>query len=72
MYKLWIPGHLTVMCNTLIQARDAFIKERDDSDEGASTFPDGEVLRLVDNSTYTISYNGRVWLGGLGGTEVIL
>jgi hypothetical protein len=43
----------------LQEAVDIYCHQRDNSGEGASTFPDGKI-----EGGYKISYNGRVWLNG--------
>lgn len=51
-------GLLEVGCFS--QGYEAYAKVRDESGEGASTFPDGE---LLGQRHYRISYNGKVWDG---------
>lgn len=60
--KLVIGRRLTVMVPTLRVASDVFQRVRDESGEGASTFPDG-IATSDDGRKYRISYNGRVWDG---------
>jgi hypothetical protein len=59
---------------TLAEAREACIKYRDDNDLGIGNWAGGQVFDEKDKKTqaYYISYNGRIWQPGMGGTEVIL
>jgi hypothetical protein len=50
----------------LIDAQRVYCQRRDESGEGASTFPIGRVF--VGKVAYTISYNGRAW--DVNGVEV--
>ena len=52
-----IKGGLEV--SSLEEASRVYSQLRDESLEGASTWPDGKLK--TDNGTYRISYNGRVW-----------
>lgn len=45
----------------LEDASKVYCQVRDESGEGASTFPDGLVFGS-NSLAYTISYNGKVWL----------
>ena len=56
--KLTIGKRYSVEVTNLADAQDHYCRLRDESGEGASTFPDGRV------GHYRISYNGRVWDGG--------
>ena len=55
--KLKIGKRHTIAVTTLADAQNHYCRLRDESGEGASTFPDGSVGK------FRISYNGRVWLG---------
>lgn len=55
--KLTIGKRYRIEVTNLADAQRVYCSLRDESGEGASTFPDGR----VDN--YRISYNGRVWDG---------
>lgn len=57
--RLRIGKRLSVEVADLREASIVYQRERDASGEGASTFPFGRVGK------YTVSYNGRVWLGDL-------
>lgn len=59
-FTLKIGRRLSVDVASLAEASDRYCAERDESGEGASTFPDG---RIMENGTLKarISYNGRVW-----------
>lgn len=61
--KLWIDGRGIYRVHTLRHASAAYGQLRDDSGEGASTFPEGRVFRGREEVA-KISYNGRVWLPG--------
>jgi hypothetical protein len=50
---------------SLAEASRIYGELRDDSGEGASTFPDGRV------GHYRISYNGRVWDGKIVVQEAV-
>ena len=45
----------------LADASHAYQDARDESGEGASTFPEGRID--IGGKAYRISYNGRVWAG---------
>nr|WP_293177676.1 helicase-related protein [Nannocystis sp.] len=47
---------------SLEEASDAYRRAVEASGEGASTFPAGRLV-LPNETTYTISYNGRIWAG---------
>ena len=55
--KLTIGKRHSIAVKDLAAAQDHYRRLRDESGEGASTFPDGRV------GNYRISYNGRIWLG---------
>lgn len=57
--KLHIGRRASFEVADLREASIVYQRERDASGEGASTFPCGRVGK------YTVSYNGRVWLGEL-------
>ena len=46
------------------QASEIYDKMRDDSGEGASTFPWGKILDDRGNVIADVSYNARVWAPG--------
>ena len=46
---------------SLAAAQLKFCKMREESGDGASTFPDGKVK--AEGKAYRISYNGRLWDG---------
>ncbi len=48
-------GHERIEVADIAEARRVYCERRDESGEGASTFPRGQVGEL------SISYNGRVW-----------
>lgn len=60
-YRLKVKGR-TYSCETLKDCSKIFCAMRDQSGEGASTFPDG---RIFENGKRIarVSYNGRVWAG---------
>lgn len=62
MFTLTIPRRLTAEVETYRDAADLYRKFRDDSGEGASTFPHG-TIRAGRLTVATVSYNGRVWEG---------
>lgn len=62
MFQLQIGRRVNVMVPTLAVAVAVFDRVRDESGEGASTFPDGK-LNGDDGRALRISYNGRVWDG---------
>ena len=55
--KLTIGKRHSIEVTTTAEAQQHYCRLRDESGEGASTFPDGRVGK------YRISYNGRVWDG---------
>lgn len=55
----------TVAVSSLAEASLVYGRVRDDSGEGASTFPGGRVGK------HRVSYNGRVWLGGVVVQEAV-
>ena len=57
--KLSIGRRMKTEVMDLQEAVDVYCQQRDNSGEGASTFPDGKI-----EGGYKISYNGRVWLNG--------
>lgn len=66
--ELSIKGRFRAQVASIAEAVKLFSKERDDSFEGASTWPDGVIK---DGKTkYRISYNGRVWTKPKGGSEI--
>lgn len=62
-YLLTIRGRHSQAVSTLRDASEAYAKVRDDSGEGASTFPEG-VVRAGRLAIGRVSYNGRVWQPG--------
>lgn len=54
----WVP------VSSLAEASAIYQRLRDESGEGASTFPFGKVHDAGGGANYVISYNGRVWRGG--------
>lgn len=62
--RLFIEGRLSREVATLQEASVRYEAVRDESGEGASTFPDGDVLDADGRSIARISYNGRVWPPG--------
>ena len=58
---LKIGRRKSVPVRDLVDASNTYGILRDESGEGASTFPDGRVI--VGKVSYRISYNGRVWSG---------
>jgi hypothetical protein len=55
--KLTIGRRHSIEVASLEEASRVYCDLRDESGEGASTFPNGKVGK------YRISYNGKVWLG---------
>lgn len=66
------PRMVTVA--TLGEARAACVKYRDDNHLGGGNWAGGQIFdeREPKKQVYYISYNGRIWEPGMGGTEVIL
>lgn len=60
MLTLQIGKRHTIQCADIGTASAVYQKLRDESQEGVSTFPFGDVLQSG-NKIATISYNGRVW-----------
>ena len=58
MLTLTIGRRFKLVVASLEEASRVYQTKRDESNEGASTFPDGRVT-----GGYRISYNGRVWYG---------
>ena len=58
--KLTIGRRIQVMVPSIEVAVAVFERARDESGEGASTWPDGKIL-TDDGRSHRISYNGRVW-----------
>ena len=68
-FVLRIPGsretgrrEFRALCETVEEAVVAYETLRDESGEGASTFPDGELSQTGGGNRYRISYNGRTWV----------
>lgn len=61
VFKLRIGDRGTSLHKSAADAVAAFRDARDDSGEGASTWPNGSLT--VGGKTYHISYNGRIWDG---------
>lgn len=59
--KLSIGRRFSGVVESLEAAQIIFCKMREESGEGASTFPDGKIN--ADGKVYRISYNGRLWEG---------
>jgi hypothetical protein len=61
-YLLIIPERLSppMAVESFEEASKIFSKLRDDSNEGASTWPDG-LINDYGSNVARISYNGRVW-----------
>lgn len=55
--KLTIGRRFMAEVPSIEEASRIYCEQRDLSDEGASTFPEGKV------GNYRISYNGKVWDG---------
>lgn len=51
---------VTYRCASLLLASEMYCAERDESGEGASTFPDAKIV-TADGRKFRVSYNGRVW-----------
>lgn len=60
-HTLKIGRRKSVPVRDLADASNTYSLERDESGEGASTFPDGRII--IGGTKYRISYNGRVWNG---------
>jgi len=60
MMTLAIGRRMTLQVRDLIEASREYQRVRDQSGEGASTFPEGRVKGA--SGSYRVSYNGRVWL----------
>jgi hypothetical protein len=56
---LKIGRRATLAVSSIAQASAEYSRLRDESGEGASTFPNGSLL--IDGKFYCISYNGKVW-----------
>jgi hypothetical protein len=63
MFTLHSPRFAPVRVASLKAAQDAYAHRRDQSAEGASTWPFATVTDETTGTTYTVSYNGRVWQG---------
>lgn len=63
MVKLTIGKRINVMVPTIQTAVAVYERTRDESGEGASTFPDGALVVDGQSGKLRISYNGRVWKG---------
>jgi len=61
MFTLKIGRRLTATVASIEDAQRAYRQARDESCEGASTFPEGRLTG--DGRKLRISYNGRVWDG---------
>ena len=59
---------------TLAEAQDACIEYRDSNRLGGGNWAGGQVFDELEpkKQIYYISYNGRIWEPGMGGTEVVL
>ena len=66
--KIGTRGSFTVA--DLRDASRVFGRERDDSGEGYSTWPDGYVW-TKGKRTHRVSYNGRVWKGAVVVQEAV-
>ena len=62
MVKLKIGTRHTSVESDIAAARATYERIRDQSGEGASTFPSGVVLEQ-NRPRIRISYNGRLWIG---------
>lgn len=62
MIKLTIGRRVKVMVPSLAVAVAVYDRTRDESGEGASTFPDA-TAQSDSGKKYRISYNGRLWDG---------
>lgn len=61
MLTLKIGRRLNTTVASIAEAQRRYCQMRDESGEGASTFPQGT---LIDGKVkHRISYNGRVWVG---------
>lgn len=61
MFTLKIGRRVSQKVESIAEAQEVYRKVRDESLEGASTFPAGSLTG--DGKKYRISYNGRVWDG---------
>jgi hypothetical protein len=59
------------LVHTVADAQAVYCRARDDSGEGASSFPTGRIKGHKTHKTLIVSYNGRVWIGFAGGTEFL-
>ena len=56
---------------TLAEASRVCLKYRDDNDLGMGNWTGGHVFdEQAPDKTYYISYNGKIWEPGMGGTQV--
>ena len=60
-FRLSIGRRHTAACASLSDAATLFEHLRDESGEGASSWPDGRVVNRESGERFRISYNGRVW-----------
>jgi hypothetical protein len=60
---LMIGRRVKVAVPSIAVAQRIYERMRDESGEGASTFPDGQI-KLDTGKILRVSYNGRVWDGG--------
>lgn len=64
-FMLHIPHRLPLTAfATAAEAVAVYERLRDESGEGASTWPNGKLL--APKETLTLSYNGRLWRGNVG------
>lgn len=60
MLQMNIPGRFAIGAADIAEASRLYSEARDGSGEGASTFPEGEILE-DGKAIARISYNGKVW-----------
>ena len=54
-------GTKLIEVEDLMEAQQVYCEQRDESGEGATTFPPGQVFCDPRTLVARISYNGRVW-----------
>jgi hypothetical protein len=57
---LWIGNRFNSNVRDLAHASEVYARERDESGEGASTFPNGRIMK-GGRKIANVSYNARVW-----------
>lgn len=67
MMTIQVPGRFIFSVGSYEEASEAYLNDRDQSGDGAATYPPGFITNDESNFIAVVSWDGRVWDMGTDG-----